>query len=612
MTYAGKRIVLWTSLVGLCLWGVLIYSNVLKAPFVFDDEVFVLKNPVIRELGSPVLWQDLNYRKRIVAFFSFAANYRFSGNDTVGYHAVNLAVHLLAALSVFWLVRLLLRTPRMRGEKIAEKSHAVAFLTSALFLVHPIQTEAVTFITQRFESLAALFYLVSACCYISARIASNRRKEFAFFFLAAFSAVLGMLTKETVFTLPLALLLVEWLFMKDPAVQAPDTGKKSFRAAPWIAVGATLLLGILLFFLFRLDLRRIWSEHEEMGIPARQYFLTEWRVIPQYLGLLFSPLRQNFDHDIPFSSGLLDGSTFPGGMIVLTVLGLLFLWARRFPMIGFGMLWVFLTLSPSSSIIPLKDAMAEHRLYLPSAGFVVAVCAGLYTLTRNFRFFVLSLVSVILMFSFLTYQRNAVWTDEVRLWEDTVKKSPMKARPYANLARAYRQRGEPQKAVEYCLKAIDLCPIIHTVPLAQIHINLGAAYTDQKKYREAISAYRRAIDLDPGNPQAYSNAAFLYSLLDDPRNALAYGEKAVQVDPRFDEAWNNLGVVYARLGKYGKARECFEKVLKINPLYEDARSNLDLARRRQEQESHSFATFSGSLKDVPEMSPTRPAGRDPS
>lgn len=566
------------ALAGLCVWGFLLYSNTLKAPFLFDDEEFILKNPVIRQLGDPALWQDPSNRKRFVAFSTFALNYRVHGNGVTGYHIVNLAIHLFTALSVVWFLLLLFKTPRMREDRITKRKYVIAFLIGGLFVSHPIQTEAVTYLSQRFECLAALFYMLSLCLYLKGRMSPRHPLRSAFFFmLSAVAAVLGAFTKETLFTLPALLVLIEWVFLKEPDPNSFSKERVPIWKKPWLYIGAVFLLMTATFFSLSLDLQQVFSAHAKIGITGGTYLLTQFRVILKYIGLLFLPLRQNLDYDFPWSPGLVDGPTLSSILLLLVVLFLAFRSIRRFPLIGFGVIWFFLTLSVTSSFIPLKDAMMEHRLYLPSVGFSIAFCAGIFYGIKNFRVFLLSMFGVIFVFSFLTYRRNEVWTDDLRLWKDVISQSPYKARPYVNLGVAYRRRGEYQKAVNAYQTALKLRPE-HREPLAQIYNNLGAIYGIMKNYPQEIYFCRKAAELDSRNYQAQSNLGYAYALVGDYENALIHGREAVKMAPRFDEGWNNLGVTYGLMGRYEEAAGMFRKALEINPDYGEAAANQRLAR----------------------------------
>jgi len=578
MRIPPKKIIAFFILAGMCLWGGLLYSNTFHAPFVFDDEMFIVKNPDIRSLGIESLWHHLNLRKRIVTFFSFALNYHFHGLDVTGYHVVNLGIHLLAGLLVVWLVGLLFKTPRIRDEKIARHRNVIAFFVGWLFLSHPVQTESVTYIAQRLESLAALFYLAAVCFYLRGRISlSQGRRNYPSFLAAGISAVLGVFTKETVFTLPILLWVLEKVFFGSGCREKCPAQKSVFhRILPWLFAAGFALGTLWILRLSSVDLYAVIFEPYRYKTPFAQYFLTQSKVIVQYISLLFWPLHQNLDYDFPLSHSFLEPAVF---LSFLGLAGILFAGIRslkRYPLIGFGILWFFITLSVTSSIIPLNDVIFEHRLYLPSVGFLLALCSGFFYFIKKERIIVALLCCAVLFFSFLTYRRNAVWADDVTLWQDVAVKSPGKARSYANLGLIYRKRGEYRKAVENGLMALKIGHLDHRSQ-AQICVNLGAVFGELHMFEKEIYWCLLALKWDPRNSQAYADLGDAYSRLGNHEKALFYGKRAVKRAPGSDMALNSLGAIYARMGKYEEAVKCFKYALVVHPDDENAEKNLFLA-----------------------------------
>ena len=586
MQIPRKQIVFSLWLAGMCFWGAVIYSNTLHAPFVFDDIQFIIKNPTIRNITDGTLWNRVGYRQRFVAFLSFAFNYHLHGTTVAGYHWVNLAIHLANSLLVVWLVLLLFGTVRIQKDKTFEHRYAVALSSGWLFMSHPIQTQAVSYITQRFESLAALFYLLSVCLYLKGRMtARGSPKNLGLLVLSAFSAFLGMFTKETVFTLPFSLILIEWLFFRPERAGAGKTR--------WVYVGIFFLLCTLAAPALLFNFSKTLSKYDLIGITSRRYLFTQFQVIIKYIQLLFLPLNQNVDYNLHLSSGLLDIPTLASLASLLFILYVGFRLCRSYPLIGFGILWFFVTLSVTSSIIPLPDMIFEHRLYIPSVGFVIACCAGLFSFTnvKNIRGLVLCLACVVLVFSYLTYQRNVLWSDDVALWQDAVSKSPGNPRAYNNLGEAYRKKGNYQKAIYNYLMALRVNPGNPAIT-AQIYANLGASFGNRGNnygdYQKAIDYGLKAIKLNPKNSMTYNNLEYAYISIGDYEQALKYGKKAVKLDPQFDEALNNLGAAYGDMGQYEKATEFFERALKANPNYEEARNNLIRARSLIQKKSTSI------------------------
>ncbi len=302
-------------------------------------------------------------------------------------------------------------------------------------------------------------------------------------------------------------------------------------------------------------------------MSSGEYLTVQVRVITQYLFLWFSPVSQNLDYDFPLSAPL--AATAGAAIALLSLLALAIRWRRRMPLVSFGLLWFFAALLPTSSIFPMLDPMVEHRLYLPSAGLALVLTCGLFSVVRP-KVAALFLCVFMLGLSFLTYQRNAVWADDLALWHDTALKSP-KSRVYANLAKTYERRGGDEEAILLYEKAIQLSP--NPTIAAQLSVTLGSLYGKRGDYERQAAYCLKAIEWNPRDSQAYSNLGYAYSLLGKHNEALESSKTAVQLAPELDAAWNNLGIVYAQMGQYENAVKSFEKALKINPYHDRAREN---------------------------------------
>ncbi len=444
--------------------GFLVYSNTFRAPFVFDDESSIYKNIAIRDAGSFTKGavSGIFFNSRIVGQMSFALNYAVNGLNVVGYHIVNLLIHLGSALFVYWLVVLTFRTPYFSGyvhqpaDGFFDSRRFVALFTALLFVSHPVQTQAVTYIVQRYASLATLFYLLSLVMYIKSRLSESPKTRYAFYALSFVAAVLSMKTKEISFTLPVMIFLYEFMFFRG------DIKKRLLYLVPLVLTMAIIPLSMVWGRGSLTDTGVIDKviEGASLNIISRgDYLNTQFRVIVTYIRLLFLPINQNLDYDYPIYSTFFNPQVFLSFLFLLTV----FVWGIYlvyssfrpdkgerywFRLFSFGIFWFFITLSVESSVIPIADVIFEHRLYLPSAGFFLAVMSGVMWMRGRFgkmamiRKAVLPVMVIVVMcLSVTAYARNMVWQDEVTLWEDVVKKSPKKDRCIYNyhdsLGRAY-------------------------------------------------------------------------------------------------------------------------------------------------------------------------------
>ena len=580
------------------------------------------------------------------------------GLDVRGYHAVNLLIHLLNASLVYLLVILTFRTPFFRSWNAAagprehppppaagaspvtyHRSQFIALFASLLFVSHPVQTQAVTYIVQRFTSLATLFYLLSIVTYIKGRLLSQsaeRKAHGAFLALTStltlyvvslLSAVCAMKTKEIAFTLPLMILLYEFSFFRTPLK------KKLLFMLPVLLTLLIIplsILGPVSYIGTNKPLGELLSDLSEKtriqtDIPRGDYLLTQARVITTYLRLLFFPANQNLDYDYPIYRSFFTPPVLLSCLLLLSLFGagLYLFYASRirvkdrtqsteakdgegrplspshlspvispplpcFRLIGFGILWFFITLSVESSVIPIVDVIFEHRVYLPSVGFFIAITTLMFLITNRLKRVWHSAdrgvcAIIVIVLTCTTYARNIVWQDEGSLWEDVIEKSPKKGRGHYNLGIYYYDKGDINSAIQEYKTAITLNPFD-----IQAYNNLGNAYAAEGEMSEAVTAYHTALKFAPQSYLTLFNLANTYADQGRLNDALDAYQAALKIKPRDAESHNNLGGVYFRLGRVEKAIEEIQIALKIKPDYAEAQENLEfclkeLIRRRQQK-----------------------------
>lgn len=558
--------------------GTLAYANSFGVPFVLDDLDSITGNAAIRDLGN-FLPGGSDYEihlRRWVAYFSFALNYRFGGLSVFGYHLFNLALHLGTALLVYLLVRLTFRTPYFQDSAAGEppgRPYAATFvpLVAALFfVVHPVQTQAVTYVVQRLTSLCTLFYLLSVVLYVQARVGMEARgtrlQPSSILLLAGsvLAAILAMFTKEIAFTLPLAALLYEFCFFR---------GAWRPRLLPLLPLLVTLpIIPLMVFTSGEMSSTGTFLQ-TRIDIPRGHYLLTQFPVIVTYLRLLFLPMNQNLDYDYPVYTTFFTPPVFLSFLLVAALLALaLYLWAssRREPsasrLLSFGLFWFFLTLSVESSIVPLADVIFEHRLYLPSVGLAAALAGATLLATQKTasllggRLPLLAAAVAILVLSVATWQRNQVWQSEVSLWADTVRKSPGKARPWYNLGTYLKDTGQPTEAIPALSRAVEIDP-----KHVDAWHNLGLAYLMTGRELEAVSALRRAVRLDPEFDNAAINLSAALLQTGQYAQAVPLLERVRNRTPAWAEVRFNLGLAYAGSGNLPGARRELADLQRLNP-----------------------------------------------
>ncbi len=536
--------------------GLITYANSFTGAFVFDDRPSIADNPYVRD---PAPWahpwqamrapRNITVSGRPVASFSFALNYALapidarntfdppppgSRNSRVtfernvwGYHAVNLAIHLLAGLTLFGIVRRTLETPAIRA-LTGSAATSLAFLIALAWTVHPLQTGSVTYIVQRVESLMGLFLLLTVYCAIRANDGQARpsfRSAGALWTLAAVVfCALGMGTKEVMVGAPLLVLLWDWTFVPGAFQNIARRRWPLYAglAATWIILGS----------LVAMRARPLSSGFGFAEWPWWRYLATQAGVLVHYLKLAFVPDPLVLDYDWRAAKQLAD-ILLPGGVIV--TLGLLTLWqlARRRPL-GFAGAWFFVILAPSSSVLPIvTEIAAEHRMYLPLAAVIATVITGAYALmksraakpvVRDLAFW--TALAIIGAYAWTANARNADYVSDERIWFDTVQKQPLNARARNNYASDLLKSGQAKAAAEHLRVAVTESP-----NSAEAHANLGVALATQGQYPEALVHFERALQINPFYTSVFENIAEAYGTQNQLAAAAKYFQKALDQKP---------------------------------------------------------------------------------
>lgn len=565
----------WAVLIVL---GLVIYYQTFRFSFVFDDNYYLLNTFYIRSLGMiSHIWSTLP-KTRMIGIYSFALNYHIHQLHPSGYHVFNFLIHLLAAGMVWSVAALLFKvagisTVKLRGgsQPVEWSRRELPFLIALIFLAHPCQTQAVTYISQRFESMATLFYLGSINFYVRARIASSKGLKTFLFICFVSSALLGALTKEVVATIPLMIVAVEFILLnRGPLNQGGPL--------PWRMYSGIAIAGAMFFFFFektvRTDVINLYfhysapsESHDGDVVNGGKYVLTQMRVFLTFLRLLIFPLHQNVDYDYPLSTGLLDPPLTLCGLGLMGLLVyLIFRLRRQWPLIAFGLAWILITFSVN--MVPRVNVIFEHKLYLISFGFFLAAVCVLSNLIKDRRLLFGLLLALIAVLSLASYRRNQVWRNELTLWADTVKASPHKARPYNGLGVAFSEYGYPAQALPVFNKAIALNP-----GYAEAYNNRGNAYRQQSNYSKAISDFNKAIAMRPNYAQAYRNRAKIFDQQGHFDLALKDFDQAIALAPLNLDIYLERGLLWIKQGHSQEALKDIQEVLNVEPDNYDALIN---------------------------------------
>jgi tetratricopeptide (TPR) repeat protein len=528
------------SILALLAFGLVAYSNSFTAAFQYDDFNHILGNKAFLDLTD--LGGIFHYGKgRFLPYLSLAINYRISKFDPISYHIFNFFVHYIATIFLYFFFLEIMDTPAMQGMTLKLSKRIGAFLVGGIFFLHPLQTESVTYVIQRAESMAGMFYLATLFFYVKARRSGRRHGVLGYSILTGIAAVCAAFSKETAVTLPVMIMVFELFFFNTSIKDLLRT--KLFL---FILVPAAVILLLKLKPLIRTGF--FHDPGPGMGYTRKQYLLTQFSVLLTYLRLFFWPAGQNIDWDYPLASNFFALKTFSSFLFLLTLLVLAFFAYRRLRLLSVGIVAFFITLAPTSSVIPLRDAIFEHRMYLAVA-FLAMGCVPVffYGLERIRKISpraqaivpIGSILVLLSLLSGLTQARNQVWLSELSLWADAVHKSPNKARVHNNYGRG-----------------------LYT---------LRSAVTEEAK-RE----FETAIRLSPNWAVPYHNLALCYFQEGDYLQAIVLDLEALERMPTYKEVLYQLGRSYRKLNQWNEARLYLERLIGLSPGSEYIKAYIDL------------------------------------
>jgi tetratricopeptide (TPR) repeat protein len=544
------------ALIALCIW--LAYANSFAGRFVMDDEPSITNNATLRRVQgwSEVFAPPMNSTVggRPVTNLTLAINYAVDGVNPRGYHLVNLLIHIGAALCLFGILGRTLLLSRWPDVWRAA-ALPLAATVCLLWALHPLQTESVTYVVQRVESLVGFFYLLTL--YAGIRAMENGSRVWTA--IACVACWLGMGSKEVMVSAPLFVLFYDRTLVAG-------TFREAFVRRRFLYAGLFsswfLLAGLL----------SVYGEHSgstgfEAGVEPWHYLLTQCRAIVMYLRLTFWPDPLVFDYWRAVVRGV--SAVWPQ-MILLVVLAMgtaWLCWKRSW--VGLAGLWFFAILAPSSSFVPVAtQTMAEHRMYLPLAAVVVLVVVTGYRWFGSKSWWLFAMIAVTL--GVATHVRNRVYHSEIALWQDTVEKVPNNARALTNLGNALTETGRAEEALPLFARAMEILKGRD----ADLFNNRGVALLKLGRVAEAEADFREALRLDPKHVKALNSLGYSLLTRGQVDEAEAVISQVTAIDAMEINAINNLGFVALKRGQDEKARGQFEKALGIMPDNAMALTNL--------------------------------------
>jgi len=601
----------------IAILGGLIYANSLLAPLVFDDHYVIVEN---EELKSDSVFTTFN-NPRYIGIVSFALNYRVHQENPFGYHLVNLLIHLCNALLVYWLSLNIFALVSANLHNNNYK-HLLCLFIALLFVAHPVQTQAVTYISQRFASLAAFFTFASLLSYIKFRRSNN--SSYWLLILSVVCALCAFKTKENTIVIPLVLIVIELLFFRASSVSLK---KRILFIVPYFIV---LIFVVTSFININQPIENLVSKafeksRETQLIPRGQYLLTEFRVIVTYMRLLILPINQSIEYSYSLSQSFFEIKVILSLCAIVLLIGIAIATARKFPVISFGILWYFIFLLVESSVIPISDVIFEHRIYLPSAGFIMAFVAVVYEIFQRLKLRGVTILFIVLVvaLSIAAYARNGVWNDRVTLWKDCVDKFPQNWRCHLNLggayvtqqkyddaiveleiglkgnphdkehlrllALSYLKTGSLDKATKVINKTMQLDP-----DFIQFYYQASLDYLNNKKYEAALAILNAAHEAKSSDTVITGMLAHAYCMKGNLDSALQYYDEAAALDSNNPALYHDRGLCLLSNNRLVESRESLLEAINRNAAFADAYFYIAVTYEREknvEQASRYYELF---------------------
>jgi len=559
----------WAELLIACA-GVLVYLDSFQGAFVYDEINFITNNPTIRRLWPlwPTMLAPINVNRPLIGLTN-AINYAISGLNPWSYHAVNLIIHVAGALALYGIVRRTLESGQLAG-RFGKNATGLSAVVALIWMVHPLQTQSVTYVMQRCESLMGMFYLVTVYCSIRSLKSEKKNLWFA---AAVTACACGMLSKQVMVTAPILVLLYDMSF-------AGLSIKELLRRRWPLYAGLVATWGLLAGTIVAAPVNDT-AGFAVRSISGLDYCKSEFAVIFYYMRLAFWPSPLCLDYSgWPQARGMAQVIPYAVGNGVLVAASI---WAmvRRRPA-GFLGLSFFLIISVSSSIMPFSDLVFEHRMYLPLAPLVALVVLTSYWAGERIlqslrntigvegkRIALVMATVVVVILGFATARRNIDYRSRFTMWKDVVSKRPDNARAHNNLGEILAERDDLDGARAEFYEAVRLNP-----DFFEAQFNLGNALAMAGQFRQAEGHVIEALRIDPQKLEAHFALGTILTVLGETKGSIDEFAMVVKGKPDFAEAHRRLGLALEKEGRIAEAKEEYDAVLRLKPDWPGLRDHI--------------------------------------
>lgn len=621
----------WFAVAALAISIAFVYGRALDAPFVFDDHDAIARNTSIRSLWpligteeqrgplNPV--RDLPTSARPLVNYSFALNYHFGGMNRVGYHVVNVVIHFLSALLLFAIVRRTLRLPYFGG-RFDSAAGWLALVAAVLWSLHPLNTEAVIYITQRTELMMAWFYLATLYCSLrywsTFPVSLSDRPEEStsalldrappgsrrtlWLTLAIIACLGGMLSKEVMISAPLVVLLFERTFVTGSFAS-------SLRRSWPLYLGLTITCIPML--VLSMDSPRSFSSGFHLCDNVFVYWVTQCKVLLMYLKLAIWPWPLRCAYELPHVDTLVTVVMYVTPILLLSLLAAALL-KRNHP-VGFVLFFIAAILAPTSIMPILTEMAAERRMYLPLAALMVLFVVGAYLFAKRQLMLsanagelppdskaprvvaIASVAAIALLYGIISAHRLSDYYNETLMWQQVAESQPLNHMAHYNLGLLYNYAGRHADSFAELQASIAAHPRYPNARSA-----LGFALISAGRIPEALASIQAALDINPDHVGALNNMGIAHIKMGRYPEAIEYLEHAIRIDPTHADAHNNLGQALMSAGRTAEATEQLRIARSLTPDDPDVLYNLATSHANNNELPQAIELFERALQMRPD------------
>jgi tetratricopeptide (TPR) repeat protein len=515
--------------------GFVVFLPTLHNQFIFDDRALVANNPLLRGAGGV---KETLTSGRTLRMITFVFEHALWHMNPTGYHVTNIILHILTGLMLFVLLR-----------KLSGRS-SLAFAASLLFLCHPLTTEAVASIANRKESLHSLFSLVAIYAYLKAD------KQRWYYLVAFIAFIMALTSKEVAIAVPVLMIVVDWLF-REKNLWLVIKKRGWFIGAillPVVAAAAYRFRGMSVSNIISLD---VYGDISYFNIV-----LTTLYRVPDYLRLAIFPTPLSADYYTQIVQSFFNIKVFVGLICVVGLVAGGVLLRKKQPFLALGMLWIFITWLPVSNLVPTAYFLAERYFYFPLIGVTLIAAVGWEDWRKRSSLSYFGIFFLVVVFGFMTVQRNQDWENEYRLWSSTLSHQPDNPKAHYYFANALREQGRYKDAESHFKRAVAIKP-----DFIWAWVNLANLYTLGRDYNSAIPTYRRVLELDPNQAVPHNNMGCAFYNMGNVDSARVHYQRAIELNSDYGEAWNNIGVALSEGGHPDSAIFYYYRAIQSAPTW---------------------------------------------